>query len=533
MSKKVNESQSNKADILPLEKSSGGDLSDQAGGGDSISGTIGSNAQGAAIGKNIFQNIIVVGSVRIPVLPVLLLIGIVVAVALFFGLRLLGPDKMTGSFNLAVAEFGQEQADGRVVSSESGQLISRRLFEGLQIEFEDLSAVDRANFHPQVWQDSLDITQKRKKIGIIPGDSVQARWTAACAFAAEINASVMIYGNLPEETSGQEFIPEVAICNNAGLKVDADEIIGAHQVVEGLPQQLVSQIGKPDVDLAANLRINSWSSALTSFSVGIMYDLQGRADLALPVFQKATTQLDAVSGPVGAVLWFFVGREELILSAVGSPNSTSNTERETHLAQAQTAFETALQRNPAYARARIGLGGVYLDRAQHILPAQRLQTPDLNLALQAYQQALEDAPGSPGALIDTKARLGLTSAWILQGETYRDLERWPEAGNAFSQAIQAAEAALEPLAQAGQIRVLAQAYLTLGEANHEQGHLMLLQGDPSSSRPFFEAASANYTLCIQQKDAAVTDQVLANQIVAGLCQPYKDVVDAALADLGK
>ncbi len=518
---------------LPRGESSGGASSDPKIGGDSISGTIGNNVQGAIIGKNIFQNIIVVGTVKIPVLPVLVLIMIVVAAAIFFGTRLLGPDRMTGTFNLAVAEFGQEQAGGRVVSSESGRLISQRLYEGLQIEFDSLPAADRANFHPQVWQDSLDITQKRVKIGIIPGDSVQARWTAACALAEKINAGVMIYGNLPAESNGGEFIPEYAICNNASLGVDAYEIIGAHQVVEGLPAQLVSQIGKPDVDLAANMRINSWSSALTSFSVGIMYDLQGRPDLALPVFQQARGQLDAASGPVGAVLWFFIGREELILSAVSSTNAADDSVRVAHLANAQAAFEAALQRNPAYARAQIGLGGVYLDRAQHIPPAQRLQTPDLSAALSAYQQAVNDAPGSPGAYIDSKARLSLASAWILQGEAYRDLERMPEANDSFNQAIQAAETALVPLAQSGQFRILAQAYLTLGEANHEQGHLKQVQGDLAASRAFFQTASENYSKCIQQKDAAVTDKILAVQIVAGLCQPYKQVVDAALADLGK
>src|SRR5512135_609965 len=94
-----------------------------AGSGDSISGSIGDNARGAAIGKNIFQNIIVIGTLKIPVLPVLVLIVLVLAAAAFFGLRLLGPAKMTGTFNLAVAQFGQVDSSGHAVSSAVGDQI--------------------------------------------------------------------------------------------------------------------------------------------------------------------------------------------------------------------------------------------------------------------------------------------------------------------------------------------------------------------------------------------------------------------------
>jgi hypothetical protein len=94
-----------------------------------------------------------------------------------------------------------------------------------------------------------------------------------------------------------------------------------------------------------------------------------------------------------------------------------------------------------------------------------------------------------------------------------------------------ASAALPPLIEAKQTRLLAQAYLSLGEAYHEQGHLSLVQGDTAASKNFFTQASQNYGLCIQQKDAAITDQTLADTIVKGFCVPYKQSVDASLAQL--
>lgn len=501
-------------------------------GGDSIAGTIGDNAQGVVVGKNVFQSIVVIGTLKIPVLPVLVLIVLVIAVATFFGLRLLGPEQMSGSFNLAVAEFGQVDASGRVISSPKGQLISQRLYEGLKIELDSLSPADRANFHPQVWQDSLDITQKRVKIGIIPGDTPQARWSAACALAQKIHAGVMVYGNLPADSSQAAFIPEFAICVDPALRVDADEIVGTHQVFDGLPAQLIGQMGRPDTDLAVNLRVNSWSNDLSLFSIGIMYDLQGRSDLALGVFQQARDQMKTGSDAAGEVLWFFIGREELILANPVS-QTTSASERAAHLANAQEAFEEALRRNPNYARAHIGLGGVYFDRAQETPPADRLKNNDLSKAIQEYQQALDDAPGSPGALLEPKAHLSLVSAWILQGEAQSALGQLAAAGEIFDQAIQTASASIQPLVEARQYRVLAQAYLSLGEAYHEQGHLKLVQGDTQASRSLFQKASDTYALCIQQKDVAISDQTLANTIVAGLCVPYKKAVDASLIELGK
>ncbi len=453
------------------------------------------------------------------------------AVAAFFGLRLLGPAQMSGAFNLAVAEFGQAGPNGQISSSAKGQLISLRLFEGLKIELDSLSPADRANFQPQVWQDSLDITQKRVKIGIIPGDTPAARWTAACDLARQIHANVIIYGNLPPEASQAGFMPEFAICDNSNLRVDVDEIVGAHQLIHGLPAALLSQIGTPGTDLALNMRINSWNHALALFSIGVMYDLEGRSDLALGIFKQARDELKNGNAPSGEMLWFFIGREELILAARTAQDAAISQARLDHLSSAQAAFEEALRQNPAYARAHIGLGSGFFNRVLDTPPAGRLATPDLAATLREYQLALSQAAGSPGALIDTKARLGLASAWILQGEAQRDLGQVSEAGASFEQAIQAAAGSIDPLKAANQYRVLAQAYLSLGEAYHQQGHLQLTLGDSAAARAFFEKASQSYASCIVQKDAAFTDQTLADKIVSGLCVPNKKIVDTALLDL--
>jgi hypothetical protein len=72
--------------------------------GDVIAGEVGEGARGVVIGKNIVQ----IGTLKVPLLPLLLVPLILIGgfAAAFFAIR--GPTRMDGSFNVAVAEFGQE-----------------------------------------------------------------------------------------------------------------------------------------------------------------------------------------------------------------------------------------------------------------------------------------------------------------------------------------------------------------------------------------------------------------------------------------
>ena len=497
---------------------------------ENYSAQFGSGNKNNIVGK--FNVQIILGSVSISAPLLILLILVLIGGVIYYKVSQRGPSVMTGSFKIAVADFGQPDAQGKIGRSTTGDLISQRLYEGLRIELDSLPPADQANFHTQVWQDSMDVTQKSVTLGVIPGDTPKEREANACILAHTIHANIVIYGNLPADTSNADFIPQFAICDDAGLRVNEDEIVGAHNLIQGLSTQLISQMGHLDTDLAVNSKINSWTNSLSLFSIGILYDLQGQPDLALGVFQQALSTLKSGSAPPSEVLYFFIGREELTLANI-TPSQAANPDpqKAVHLANAETAFKQSVAINPAYARAYIGLAGVYFIRAEITPSAGRLKGPDLPASIQNYQQALAQAPNSPGALLDTKARLGLVSAWILQGEALRDTNQVADAASTFDRAIQAASDSIQPLIESKQIRVLAQAYLALGEAYHEQGNLKLMQGDVSASKALFQQASQNYGLCIQQKDAAITDQTLADTIVRGFCVPYKQSVDSSLAQL--
>ena len=480
--------------------------------GDVIAAEVSEGAHDVAVGKYILQ----IGSLQIPLWALLaFLVGMAGIIALLGWLAFhhpKGPATMSGLFNVALADFGEVDSRGQVQSSKKGELLSLRLFEGLQIEFNSLPKDIQQNFRPQVWQDSIDPSQKGVKIGVIPGSTPSDQEKAACDLAERINARMVIFGNLPASGSTADFIPQVAVCNNSQLRIDSDEIVGGHQPGEGVPARMLALLDDPNVETAVNMKLTVWSNTFSAFTIGVMYDLQGRPDLALSVFQLAQDEFKTDTGKENEVIWFFIGREYLLQNQDD---------------QAEKAFQQALNTNEHYARAHLGLGTVYKDHAEALEPSQRATTPDLDNAIVQYQQAMQEAGSSPGALVDVKASLGLATTFLLKGEMQRDQGDLSGAAASFEAALQKANAASQTLVDNKEFRTLAQAHLSAGQAYHELAHLKLLMGDRQASIDLFGKAIQSYGQCIAQRENAPADTVLGTEIVERLCIPYqKDAKDA-------
>lgn len=508
--------------------------------GDVISANIGSQARGVAVGKNIVQ----IGTLVVPTGALLLVFLPLLLALAFFGYRQIGPSRMSGNFNIAIAEFGRLDNTGRVHRSEAGRVASLWLFEGMKVEFENLPTNVLRDFRPQLWHDSLGFSQKRVRIGVVDGETLEERQHAACLVAERINAHAMIYGNLPPVGSSENFVPEFVVCQNAAFHFDAAEIVGNHSLGTGISTALIERIGDPVEDIAVTRRLNEWGNSLALFSIGVMYDLIGSPEFALNVFEQALERLATPTSAGSEVLWFFIGRERLWLAREANDGQLAL------ILQAQEAFERALCIHLGYARARIGLGGVYLVKAQ-LLPAdERLATPDpqpsildcyprsieepapaLELAIAEYEFAVAESPGSPGALVEIKAQLALGTAYYLKGETLGILGDFSGAGEALETAIALITPALSVLEQANQYRVLGQAYLALGNSYFQKGHLLVIQGGRDASIPLFEQAREAYLLCTSQKEAAPADLYLEARLSAELCEPYKQAVEKTLADI--
>jgi tetratricopeptide (TPR) repeat protein len=484
--------------------------------GDVISAEVSQGAHDVAIGKYIIQ----IGTLQIPLWSLLAVLSCLAGILALLGWLAFhhpkGPVSMNGLFNVAVADFGETDSQGRVHPSQTGDLLSLRLYQGLQIEFNSLPKDVQQNFQPRVWQDSMDPSQKGVEIGVISGDTPAVQEKAACELAARINARMVIFGNLPPAGSAPDFIPQVAVCNNTQLRIDADEIVGGHAPGEGVPTSMLAMLNDPNVQASINIKLTAWSNTFASFTIGVMYDLQGRPDLALKVFQQALDEYKSDTGKESEVIWFFIGREYLLQNQDGP---------------AEQAFKQSLTANEQYARAHLGLGTVYKDRVQALAPVQRATTSDLDNAIQQYQQALQGASSSPGALVDVKANLGLSTTYLLKGEMQRDQGDLNSAAKSFEAALHLANTASQTLAENKEFRSLAQAYLSAGQAYHELAHLNLLRGDSQASKDLFNQAIQSYGQCIGQKENAPADTVLDKEIVESLCVPYQKDAQQALLQI--
>ncbi len=462
-----------------------------------------------------------IGTLVIPAIPLLGLFFLLVAVALVLGWSQLGPTEMpSGSFNVVVAEIGQKDTNGQVHPSEDGKQLSQWIFTELKNEYKDLPQ----NSEVTVWHDSLGWTEKRVLIGVI---SSQAE---AAALARKINANLVIYGNLVAGENTTSFVPEFYVTQLRGEADEIDEISGPYQLGAPIPLNLPLNIGDPVLIASLKPEVSLRAKALRWFTLGFIWDLAGKTTTALKTFQQAEKDLEdwGERGQGKEILYYFIGREALFLSRSEEEAQKVFTSAEEARTEAEKYFRKALGSNPDYARAYLGLGGVFFQRAR----AVQSQSPPQSLtlaesAIAQYKLALANARKLPGEQVPLEARFGLAVAYQLKGDTYYKLSHYDEAMTYLDGAIREIQATLEPMMAAQQHRSLGHAYVALGAAYAEQAIMRQNQGDKAQSMALYKKAEEAYTACIAQGDAAKGgnpyDELLKN-IINTYCRPYADQV---------
>jgi tetratricopeptide (TPR) repeat protein len=220
---------------------------------------------------------------------------------------------------------------------------------------------------------------------------------------------------------------------------------------------------------------------------------------------------------------------QVALFAANAPNVKLD-EASSYAQQAEDAFKIALKSNDKYLRPRIGLGSVYLTRAEwdddQIAQLPKVTAPnirsqlqkkrdtELNAAIVSYQEAVQRLPQSqPDAWSEYAAPLGLGTAWILKGWTYLDTNQYKQAEELQENAVEIIQKILTPLAMAEEYRLLGQAYSNLGSAYWLGADIRLSQGDQKSSLELRHKASESFLLCKNQGKQAPNDLILNQQIV--------------------
>jgi tetratricopeptide (TPR) repeat protein len=177
--------------------------------------------------------------------------------------------------------------------------------------------------------------------------------TAAQQAAAQTGAQMIIYGTIDRQG---DFTPNFYVAPEV-----RGDITGLNTGAFQFGDQPI-QFGS-GAQLNANADLRTRSSALMYIITGLTYDLFGRVEQSLEIYQQAQEQLKAwpEKGQGKEILYFFLGQAAFFKQFTAAPEEAPGLND-----QAQVAFEHALNSNPAYTRAMIGLGGVYNTRIQRL-----------------------------------------------------------------------------------------------------------------------------------------------------------------------
>ena len=495
--------------------------------GDTISAQIGEDARNIVVGKNVIQ----IGTLQVPFyLAAIIAAGVLIiaGIALFNALwPLLQPvARMSGQFNIAVAQFSEIDTNGREHQTDNGLTLSRWVYDALKTEYATNPALGGLG-SVEIWHDSPGIPGKNTELGIVAGDTAAERATAAGELANKVGAHMVIYGVVnaadPSGVALEFYIaPE--------LQPETSAIIGQYQLGAPIPIQLPFDTSGPLGNLAVGTNLQTRTTALFYLTAGLTLDLLGRSQAALEILQEAETKLtNWQDGDGKEILYFFIAREALFLAR---QKVDQEPEFQALTQAAEEAARRALAIQPAYVRAQVVLGGVYLARAQRLPPVERLLEPSaLNLAITAYEQAVALAEQDDDLFLQSVTHLALATALRTQGQTYYLTDELTQANQTFDQATAMLDTVIQPLTGAKQYRLLAQAYQVQGAAYWQQSDVYRQQGDPTGQKERLKQASAAFVGCIEQGEQAPFDQILHEEVIAKACQPAQADVEQALRAL--
>ncbi len=467
-----------------------------------------------AAGKNIVQ----IGRLNIPIVPVITALGIGLAVLLFIGFGVTRiqqqvqqvqptptPVKITGDFNVLIAEFGEEDAAGKVQPTERSRQLSKSVFDTLVAQKADLpdaairTAVDLRYGDPA-------------SVGVLVVDEATAQQAAE-----HVGAQMVIYGTIDRQG---DFTPRFYVSPEV-----RGDVTGLNNGAFQLGDQPI-QFGS-GAQFNANADLRTRSSALMYIITGLTYDLFGRIDQSLGIYQQAQEKLMAwpEKGQGKEILYFFLGQAAFFKQLKVTPAEAPGLND-----QAKDAFEHALDSNPAYTRAMIGLGGVFNTRIQRLTKtADALGTSDMGDMFSWYEKALKQARQDGDAFMEHMANFSLAGAYYLQGAAYRFKGVPGDAIASFEAALQYLDPAEQYFVATQRQRELAQVYLLRGNINKQHAEMVGAQGDRAGAQALYNEAQKYYQRCIDQAARSPDDRFVTETIVRDFCEPFLQNVKAALS----
>ncbi|HET7378197.1 MAG TPA: hypothetical protein VFK30_15900 [Anaerolineae bacterium] len=460
-----------------------------------------------ATGRNIIQ----IGALNIPVVPLIgaLAAGVLVLIVIGLSLRSIQsqlpviaptPARMQRDFNIAIAEFVEEGADHQFKITDN----SRRLSQSVN----DTLVAELAAFPDPQLKSAIEI-----RYGTLPiTNGLVLSETDAAVVADRLGADMVIYGSL--DRAGN-FTPQFYV--SASVRAEIDALLTGSQRFgdQPIPFNQASS-------LSASTDLRTRASALFFIAAGLTYDVFGLADKALVLYRQAEQNLTdwPEIGAGKEVLYFFKG--QVALFRAQQLRQTDKPAAQNLTTEAEEAFRKAIGSNQNYARAYIGLGTTFYTRLQ-LAPAisETLGSSEMQQMFDAYQHGQQLAQTESDHLAELVGLWSYGLGFYQQGRAYQARGDAQNAIDSYRQAIALIQGTLDPLKQLDQPRVLAQAYLGLGAVYRELAALQSSQGDTPGSRSSTDGAKAAFGQCIQIGQAS-QDRILKDLIAGQRCQPLYD-----------
>ena len=475
---------------------------------DVVIAQIGPGARNIVVGTRNVQINIGNRNLTVPVLLIPLLLLVIIGFLVYpMAEPVWNPAHMTGQFRIAVAGFGEMDRAGKVKRTDNGQVLSRWLYESLQDEYQQNADMEMARAI-EIWHDSQTDTEQNFKFGIMRGDTPNVRRESAANLAEKVNAHMVIYGNLAPD--GEAQVLDLEFYLSPQVNDETGSIVGPHRLGKPIPLPVPFDTDSPEANIVVGEKLETRGDALFWLTMGLTQQVLGRSEQALATLRRAEVELaDWPENDGKELLYFFIGREELFLE---------QTDR------AEASFRKALKVKPNYARAQVGLGSTYQQRALAIEPDARLEEPKyLEQALDHHLRGLELALADEDAVIEAVARIALAKSYRLLGEAHYFVDDYEKANRFLDLTIGEVEEATPLLTDTRQPRLLAQAYEAQGAAYLQQGDILRRRQDIENSRARFELAKSAYQQCIEQGNKAFFDEILREKVIEQGCQRYHDI----------
>ncbi len=326
----------------------------------------------------------------------LALIVIAGSALLYLGLREVGPDRMTGDFNIAVAPFSLVGD----AEEKAGEDVANSIYGRLRENFEDL---DSPIVH--VWGPGEPALSP---IHVIEGDSAAERAQEVAELAREIDADIVVYGVVDASGQSWQVIPEFFI--SAQNFRDAAEILGQHSLGGAFT---IPGKDRRALRITAGDQLTPRAEILSQLAVGLTYYSITGFDRALDQFLQieASGLLDEGAG--SEVVYLLTGNALAKLAQGGlriqDRDEAEQQEIDRLLVEAMDYYQKALAIDGEYARAHLGLANVaYLEYLAGGVPEK------VSAAVSAYRRALAAQNKPALSDVETKVHFGLGQSYLLQ-----------------------------------------------------------------------------------------------------------------------